>query len=59
MVFFSSLLLQVMEGQASGFLIGTVHAKDPDEGENGSVTYALSGRLRLHCMQRHTTRRNT
>uniref|UniRef100_A0A8C5BE63 Dachsous cadherin-related 1a n=1 Tax=Gadus morhua TaxID=8049 RepID=A0A8C5BE63_GADMO len=37
------LAMQVMEGQAPGFLIGTVHAKDPDEGENGSVTYALSG----------------
>ncbi|CAL8349145.1 unnamed protein product [Arctogadus glacialis] len=37
------LAMQVMEGQAPGSLIGTVHAKDPDEGENGSVSYALSG----------------
>ncbi|CAL8363929.1 unnamed protein product [Merluccius merluccius] len=38
-----TLSMQVLEGQAPGLLIGTVHAKDPDEGENGSVTYALSG----------------
>ncbi|CAL8351640.1 unnamed protein product [Lota lota] len=38
-----TLSMQVMEGQAPGFLIGTIHAKDPDEGENGLVTYALSG----------------
>ncbi|KAJ3590385.1 hypothetical protein NHX12_008336 [Muraenolepis orangiensis] len=37
------LSMQILEGQAPGLLIGTVHAKDPDEGENGSVTYALSG----------------
>uniref|UniRef100_A0A8C9TP09 Protocadherin-16 n=1 Tax=Scleropages formosus TaxID=113540 RepID=A0A8C9TP09_SCLFO len=37
------LVLQVQEGQPSGFLIGTLHAKDPDEGENGTVFYSLSG----------------
>ncbi|XP_063060967.1 protocadherin-16 [Engraulis encrasicolus] len=37
------ILIQVMEGQSSGALIGTVQAKDPDEGENGTVVYSLSG----------------
>lgn len=35
--------LQVMEGLPSGTVIGTVTAKDPDEGENGTVYYSLSG----------------
>ncbi|XP_059207577.1 protocadherin-16-like [Centropristis striata] len=37
------LLLQVMEGLPSGTVLGTVTAKDPDEGENGTVYYSLSG----------------
>ncbi|XP_056330520.1 protocadherin-16 [Danio aesculapii] len=37
------LLLQALEGQPSGFLLGTVHAKDPDEGENGTIFYSMSG----------------
>ncbi|XP_019750237.1 protocadherin-16-like [Hippocampus comes] len=37
------LILQVLEGQSSGVLLGTVQAKDPDEGENGTVLYSLSG----------------
>ncbi|TKS82972.1 Protocadherin-16 Protein dachsous -like protein 1 [Collichthys lucidus] len=37
------LLLQVMEGLPSGTVLGTVTAKDPDEGENGTVFYSLSG----------------
>uniref|UniRef100_UPI0037E8DF2B protocadherin-16 n=1 Tax=Semicossyphus pulcher TaxID=241346 RepID=UPI0037E8DF2B len=39
------LLLQVrvMEGLPSGTVVGTVTAKDPDEGENGTVYYSLSG----------------
>ncbi|KAG9348457.1 hypothetical protein JZ751_002192 [Albula glossodonta] len=37
------LLMQVMEGQPSGALLGTVQAKDPDEGENGTIFYSLSG----------------
>ncbi|KAG7484455.1 hypothetical protein MATL_G00049540 [Megalops atlanticus] len=37
------LLMQVMEGQPSGSLLGTVQAKDADEGENGTVHYSLSG----------------
>ena len=32
-----------MEGQPSGVLIGTIQAKDPDEGENGTVVYSMSG----------------
>lgn len=32
-----------MEGQPSGVLLSTLQAKDPDEGENGTVFYSLSG----------------
>ena len=39
----SCVSLQVMEGQPAGSLLGTVQAKDPDEGENGIVFYSLSG----------------
>ncbi|XP_076002325.1 protocadherin-16 [Genypterus blacodes] len=38
-----NLIMQVMEGQTSGVLLGTLQAKDPDEGENGTVFYSLSG----------------
>ncbi|KAM4619841.1 protocadherin-16 [Polymixia lowei] len=37
------LLLQVREGLPSGSVLGTVTAKDPDEGENGTIYYSLSG----------------
>ncbi|XP_071379690.1 protocadherin-16-like [Centroberyx affinis] len=37
------LIVQVVEGQPSGLLLGTLHAKDPDEGENGTIFYSLSG----------------
>ncbi|XP_041864356.1 protocadherin-16 [Melanotaenia boesemani] len=37
------LLLQVTEGLPSGTVVGTVTAKDPDEGENGTIYYSLSG----------------
>ncbi|XP_061755306.1 protocadherin-16-like [Nerophis ophidion] len=37
------LIFQVKEGLASGTALGTVSAKDPDEGENGTVYYSLSG----------------
>ncbi|XP_051534406.1 protocadherin-16 [Myxocyprinus asiaticus] len=37
------LLLQVLEGQPSGFLLGTIYARDPDEGENGTIFYSMSG----------------
>uniref|UniRef100_A0A667XTE9 Protocadherin-16 n=1 Tax=Myripristis murdjan TaxID=586833 RepID=A0A667XTE9_9TELE len=37
------LIMQVLEGQPSGFLVGTLQAKDPDEGENGTISYSLSG----------------
>ncbi|KAK2828340.1 hypothetical protein Q5P01_019374 [Channa striata] len=37
------LLLQVTEGLPSGTVLGTVTAKDPDEGENGTIYYSLSG----------------
>lgn len=32
-----------MEGLQSGTVLATVTAKDPDEGENGTVYYSLSG----------------
>lgn len=32
-----------MEGLPSGTVLGTLAAKDPDEGENGTVYYSLSG----------------
>ncbi|XP_041796788.1 protocadherin-16-like [Chelmon rostratus] len=38
-----TLIIQVTEGQSSGVLLGTLQAKDPDEGENGTVFYSLSG----------------
>ncbi|KAK7925946.1 hypothetical protein WMY93_008256 [Mugilogobius chulae] len=37
------LLLQVNEGLPSGSVITTLTAKDPDEGENGTLFYSLSG----------------
>lgn len=37
------LLLQINEGLPSGSVITTLTAKDPDEGENGTVFYSLSG----------------
>ncbi|XP_068174112.1 protocadherin-16-like [Antennarius striatus] len=38
-----NLIIQVSEGQSSGVLLGILQAKDPDEGENGTVFYSLSG----------------
>ncbi|CAJ1065106.1 protocadherin-16-like [Xyrichtys novacula] len=38
-----NLIIQVTEGQSSGVLLGSLQAKDPDEGENGTVFYSLSG----------------
>ncbi|XP_058489873.1 protocadherin-16-like [Solea solea] len=38
-----NLIIQVTEGQSSGVLMGSIQAKDPDEGENGTVFYSLSG----------------
>ncbi|XP_044210752.1 protocadherin-16-like [Thunnus albacares] len=38
-----NLIIKVSEGQSSGVLLGTLQAKDPDEGENGTVFYSLSG----------------
>ncbi|XP_053312733.1 protocadherin-16 [Spea bombifrons] len=35
--------LQVMEAKSSGVFVASLHAKDPDEGENGTVTYSLAG----------------
>ncbi|MFT7803874.1 protocadherin-16-like [Arapaima gigas] len=37
------LVMQVTEEQPSGSLLGIVQAKDPDEGENGTVFYSLAG----------------
>uniref|UniRef100_A0A3P8SRX2 Protocadherin-16 n=1 Tax=Amphiprion percula TaxID=161767 RepID=A0A3P8SRX2_AMPPE len=38
-----NIIIQVTEGQSSGAVLGTLQAKDPDEGENGTVIYSLSG----------------
>uniref|UniRef100_A0AAX7TEQ5 Protocadherin-16 n=1 Tax=Astatotilapia calliptera TaxID=8154 RepID=A0AAX7TEQ5_ASTCA len=38
-----NIIIQVMEGQPSGVVLGTLQAKDPDEGENGTIFYSLSG----------------
>ncbi|XP_037124749.1 protocadherin-16-like isoform X1 [Syngnathus acus] len=37
------LLFQVNEGLPSGTILGTVSAKDPDEGENSTIYYSLEG----------------
>lgn len=37
-------VFQVQEGLPAGSLLGTLHAKDPDEGENGTIFYSLSGK---------------
>ncbi|XP_053500578.1 protocadherin-16 isoform X2 [Ictalurus furcatus] len=37
------LIIQVQEGLPAGSLLGTLQAKDPDEGENGTIFYSLSG----------------
>lgn len=40
----TQISVQALEGQPSGFLLGTIHAKDPDEGENGTIFYSMSGK---------------
>ncbi|XP_074864859.1 protocadherin-16 isoform X1 [Carettochelys insculpta] len=46
------LLVQVLEEKPSGLLITSMQAKDPDEGENGTIFYSLTGawaeRFTLH-----------
>ncbi|XP_078078835.1 protocadherin-16-like [Mustelus asterias] len=46
------LVVQVFEGNLAGTLVATFQAMDPDEGENGTVVYSLSGtwsqRFALH-----------
>ncbi|XP_067889067.1 protocadherin-16-like [Heterodontus francisci] len=39
----NELVVQVFEGNPSENLVATLQAKDPDEGENGTVVYSLSG----------------
>lgn len=36
--------LQVLEEKPSGLLVASLQAKDPDEGENGTIIYSLIGR---------------
>lgn len=36
-------LLQVLEEKPSGLLVASLQAKDPDEGENGTIIYSLIG----------------
>ncbi|XP_010767620.1 protocadherin-16-like, partial [Notothenia coriiceps] len=38
-----SVIIQVAEGQSSGVFLGSLQARDPDEGENGTIFYSLSG----------------
>ncbi|XP_077197129.1 protocadherin-16 isoform X2 [Paroedura picta] len=46
------LFLQVLEEKPAGLLVASLQAKDPDEGENGTVFYSLAGawaeRFSLH-----------
>ncbi|XP_039353238.1 protocadherin-16 [Mauremys reevesii] len=46
------LLVQVLEEKPSGLLVASLQAKDPDEGENGTIVYSLAGawaeRFTLH-----------
>uniref|UniRef100_A0A8C8SDR6 Protocadherin-16 n=1 Tax=Pelusios castaneus TaxID=367368 RepID=A0A8C8SDR6_9SAUR len=46
------LLVQVLEEKPSGLLVASLQAKDPDEGENGTIFYSLTGawaeRFTLH-----------
>ncbi|XP_053934824.1 protocadherin-16 isoform X2 [Cuculus canorus] len=46
------LLVQVLEEKPSGLLVASLQAKDPDEGENGTISYSLTGawaeRFTLH-----------
>ncbi|KAK5929634.1 hypothetical protein CgunFtcFv8_010853 [Champsocephalus gunnari] len=37
------LIIQVAEGQSSGVFLGSLQARDPDEGENGTIFYSLAG----------------
>lgn len=41
------VVFQVQEGLPAGSLLGTLQAKDPDEGENGTIFYSLSGKAML------------
>ncbi|XP_010226080.1 PREDICTED: LOW QUALITY PROTEIN: protocadherin-16 [Tinamus guttatus] len=46
------LPVQVLEEKPSGLLVASLQAKDPDEGENGTIIYSLTGawaeRFTLH-----------
>ncbi|NWS78157.1 PCD16 protein, partial [Crotophaga sulcirostris] len=46
------LPVQVLEEKPSGLLVASLQAKDPDEGENGTISYSLTGawaeRFTLH-----------
>ncbi|XP_038820726.1 protocadherin-16-like [Salvelinus namaycush] len=48
------LLIQVMEESQPDSVLGTVTAKDPDEGENGTIHYSLSG-SRVECFSLNPT----
>nr|XP_016854427.1 PREDICTED: LOW QUALITY PROTEIN: protocadherin-16 [Anolis carolinensis] len=37
------LLVQVPEEKPAGLLVASLQAKDPDEGENGTISYSLAG----------------
>uniref|UniRef100_A0A8C1ZWM1 Protocadherin-16 n=1 Tax=Cyprinus carpio TaxID=7962 RepID=A0A8C1ZWM1_CYPCA len=48
------ILIQVQEGLPAGSLLGTLHAKDPDEGENGTIFYSLSGKAERFSLNPNT-----
>uniref|UniRef100_A0A8C7ZZX1 Protocadherin-16 n=1 Tax=Oryzias sinensis TaxID=183150 RepID=A0A8C7ZZX1_9TELE len=50
------IIMQVTEGQSPGVLLGTLQARDPDEGENGTVFYSLSGTAEYSLMVTATDR---
>uniref|UniRef100_A0AAR2JL72 Protocadherin-16 n=1 Tax=Pygocentrus nattereri TaxID=42514 RepID=A0AAR2JL72_PYGNA len=48
------LLIQVQEGLPAGSLLGTLQAKDADEGENGTIFYSLSGKAERFSLNPNT-----
>ncbi|XP_039600852.1 protocadherin-16-like isoform X2 [Polypterus senegalus] len=49
------ITMQVSEGMPLGTVLGFIQAKDPDEGENGTVYYSLSGfRAERFLLNPHT-----
>lgn len=47
-----------MEGKLSGAFVASILAKDADEGENGTVTYSLSGTYHIYKSIRSSIKAN-